>query len=230
VLEVYQNFQTKMMKQFSGGTPDAEDMKQIQKVQKDMEAELAKLLTPQEFEDYQLRMSQTSMMMRMQLASFDPNEQEFRDIFKLRKQFDDEYSVLGIAGLDKEERQKREAAEKEMKESMKKLLGESRYTEYERAQDWAFQGIAKVAERQGLPKDAAVKVYDMKKLAEDQAGKLRGDSALSAEQRTEALKAVRAETEKAIKEVFGDQGWDSYRKQPGAYWLRGLSPDPRNDE
>ena len=72
-------------KVFKGGAPDAEDMKEFQKVQKEMENDLAKILTPEELEDYQLRLSQTSMMMRMQLGSFDPNEKEFRDIFKLKK-------------------------------------------------------------------------------------------------------------------------------------------------
>ena len=36
-------------------------MKNIQKTQKEMEAELAKILTPEELENYQLRLSQTAI-------------------------------------------------------------------------------------------------------------------------------------------------------------------------
>jgi len=72
-------------------------------------------------------------------------------------------------------------------------------------------------------------VYDMKKAAEEQATKLRGDTTLSPEQRTEALKGIRTETENSIRTVFGDKGWQSYQSQPGAYWLKNISPDPKSD-
>ena len=227
IMEVMQSYQAKLMKGLGGGAPDTEDMKQIQKVQKEMDAELAKILTPQEKEDYDLRLSQTAMMMRMQLASFDPNEQEFRDVFKLKKKFDDEYSVLGVPSQDKADQEKRAAAQKELDAQIKNALGEPRFVEYQRSSDFAYQGIAKVAEREGLSKDSAVKVYDMKKIAEEQATKLRQEKSLSTEQRQQALQAVRAETERSIKEVFGDKAFESYQKQPTAYWLKGLSSDPK---
>ncbi|MFM2083182.1 MAG: hypothetical protein RL380_1873, partial [Verrucomicrobiota bacterium] len=64
VMELMQQFQAKMMKQMGDGTDGLKDMG---KVQKEMEAELAKIMSPSEMEDYQLRLSQTSMMMRMNL-------------------------------------------------------------------------------------------------------------------------------------------------------------------
>jgi hypothetical protein len=112
---------------------------------------------------------------------------------------------------------------------LKATLGETRYAEYERAQDWAYQGIYKTAERNNLPKDAAVKVYDMKKAAEQQANKVRLDKNLSTEQQQAALQGIRAETEKSIQQVFGTSAWDSYKKQQSAYWLKSLSPDPKSE-
>ena len=53
------------------------------------------------------------------------------------------------------EREKQQAAKKEMDNQLKNILGESRFADYERAQDWAYQGIYRVAERYELPKDAA---------------------------------------------------------------------------
>ncbi len=230
VMEVMQKYQTKAMKALSGGTPDAEDMKKMLQAQKEMETEMAKVLTPQEMEDYQLRLSQTAMMMRMQLASFQPTEQEFRDIFKLKKSYDDEYGLAGQMGaLDKTEREKQDAAKKVLDGQIKTLLGDQRYADYERAQDYAYQGIYRVTERNGLSQEDAVKVYDMKKAAEQQAKQVRQDQSLSADQRTTVLQGIRTETENSIKAVFGDKAWESYRKQPGAYWIRGISPDPKND-
>src|SRR5207244_5461581 len=103
----------KMVKSLGNGQMDAEDRKQIQNVQKEMDQELARVMSPQEKEDYDLRMSQTAMIMRMQSGDFDASEKEFRDIFKLRKQFDDEFSIYGLGSTDKAERDKRAQAQKE---------------------------------------------------------------------------------------------------------------------
>jgi hypothetical protein len=212
-----------------GGTPDAEDLKKIQNTQKEMEAELGKILSPEELESYQLRMSQTAMMMRMQLASFDPNEQEFTDIFKLKKKFDDEFGAYGMLSQDKAEKDKYNAAKKDLDAQVKSLLGDARYGDYERAQDWTYQSIYKVAEKNELGKDAAIKVYDIKKAAEDQARDVRSDPNLTGDQRQQALKGIRVETEKAIQSVFPDKAWESYQKQPAAMWMRNISPDPKSE-
>lgn len=229
VMDVYMNYQAKLAKSLgSSGAPDAEDMKRMQKVQKEMEAELAGVMTPQEFEDYQLRMSQTAMVMRMQLASFEPNEQEFRQIFKYKKTYEDEFGLAGMYGLnsaDKAEKEKAESAKKAVDSQIKAALGDERYVEYERSQDWSYQGMYKTAERSGLGKAEANKVYDMKKLAETEAAKIRTDQSLTPEQRTAALQGIRNETEKGIRTVFGEQGFNSYQGQ--AWWLRSISPDPK---
>lgn len=225
LMEIMQKYQAKMMKGLSGGQPDAEDMKNMQKTQKEMEAEMSKILTPDEYEAYQLRMSQTAMVMRMQLASFDPNEQEFKDLFKYKKAYDDEFGLMGMGALTGDEKTKAEAAKKQMDASIKAALGDARYTDYERSQDWNFQNIYRVTERNGLTKDDAIKVYDMKKVAEEQAGKVRLDNNLNPDQKTAALQGIRTETENSMQSVMGQKAFSSYQNQ--AYWLNAISPAPK---
>ncbi|MCX8090501.1 MAG: hypothetical protein N3I86_06120 [Verrucomicrobiae bacterium] len=226
VFEVFQKMQAQMMRGFRGGAPDGEDLGRMQRAQKEMEAELAKILTPQELEEYQLRLSPTAMAMRMQLASFEPTEQEFRQIFALRKKFDDQFNPMAIASMDEAERERMNSARRDMEQQLKNILGDARYAEYERSQDWAYQSIYRVTQRQGLPRDAAVKVYEMKKVAEDQAQRVRRDETLTPEQRQAALQGIRNETEGAIRTVLGERGFDAYQRQPGAAWLRNLAPTP----
>jgi hypothetical protein len=231
IMDIFMKFQAKQTKLFEGGTPDAEDMKQMRKLRKDMNVEMAALLSPQEYDEYQLRMSDTAMGMRMQLGSFDPSEQEFRDIFQSKKKFDDEYGgMFGGGNMSKEERDKMNAAQKDLNSQIKSLLGDTRYAEYERSQDWAFQSIYRVTERNGLPKESAVQVYDMKKLAEEQASKVRKDQSLTPEQRQETLFILRMETENTIQKVLKDKAWNSYQNQPGNNWLRNISPDAKTGE
>ncbi len=228
-MEIEQKFGAKLMKSMdSGGIGDGDAMKNMAKVQREKEAELAKVLTPQELEDYNLRMSQTANMMRFQLASFDPNEQEFRAAFKARKKLDDEFGFTGVPPSDKAEREKYDAAKKAMETELKQTLGETRFADYERAQDFVYQNLYRVTEKQKLGRDAANKVFEMKKVAEEQAKKIRADAALSAEQRNTALANIRSETEAAVTGVLGGDGYEDFKKAPLASgWLKRISADPK---
>ena len=224
VFETMQDMQTKMQKAMKGGTPDPDDLR---KLMKESEATLASLLTPQELLDYNLRFSITANTMRMQLAGFEPTEQEFLEIYKRRKAYDDEF-IGGFGGplnLKGEEKQRQQTAEKALEDQVKNLLGGDRYTDYTRAKDYAYQAMYRVADREGLGKEAALKVYDMKKAAEDQAKQLRNDKNLSADQRTAALRAIRDETERSVKNVFGEKGFTTYERNNGTFWLKGIAPD-----
>lgn len=224
VFEAMQDMQTKMQKAMKGGSPDPDDLR---KVMKESEATLAALLTPQELLDYNLRFSITANTMRMQLAGFEPTEQEFLEIYQRRKAYDDEFGggFGGPLNLKGEEKQRQQAAEKALEDQVKNLLGGDRYTDYTRAKDYAYQAMYRVADREGLGKEAALKVYDMKKAAEDQAKQLRNDKNLSAEQRTAALRAIRDETERSVKNVFGEKGFTTYERNNGTFWLKGIAPD-----
>jgi len=58
---------------------------------------------------------------------------------------------------------------------------------------------------------------------------VRTDKNLTDDQRQQALKDIRAETEKAVQTVFPDKAWQSYQKQPAALWMKNISPDPKSE-
>src|SRR5207344_2299238 len=116
----------------------------IRKAMKESETALAAVLTPEELLDYNLRFSMTANMMRMQLAGFEPTEQEFLDLFKKRKAYDDEFGMPGMTALGKSEKEKADAAKKELDAQVKASLGDTRYADYERSQDYSFQSIYRV--------------------------------------------------------------------------------------
>lgn len=221
LMELEQKFNAQRLKGLQGGSAtSAEDLK---KLEAQKSAELAKILTPQEIEEYQLRMSPTAMTMRAQLGGFDPTEQEFREVFRLKKKFDEEHgAMMGI--IPGAVNEKRVADEQELEAQLKVALGEQRYNEFKREQDLGYRGAVQAAEQSGLTKATAVKVYDMKKTAEQQASKIRSDTTLSDEQRHAALQAIRVETEKTLAQTLGEKGFDLYKKQFGAYWIQTLAP------
>jgi hypothetical protein len=78
-----------------------------------------------------------------------------------------------------------------------------------------------IAARDGLPRGTGVKVLEMKKAAEQEAGQIRADTTISDDERRDRLTAVKGETEAALVEVLGAKGFKTYRKE-GGYWLKDL--------
>ncbi len=224
VMKIMSDMQVKMAKTMENGQPD---MPEMAKVQKEMEKSIKALLTPEEALDYDLRLSMTANMMRMQSAGYEPDEKEFLSVFKLRKSHEDDYSaMIPLGDLSKEDQEKRTAAAKKLKTDIKETLGEQRFAEYERAQDYNFQQMLSAAKKSDLGVAEATQVYEMKKLAEQKATELRSNSKLSNEDRTAALQAIRAETERSMQQTLGEKGWQSYNKQQNTWWLKSVSPDP----
>lgn len=223
LLKLMTDMQTKMAKSMEGG--GRPDPAEIAKAQKEMEQAVKQLLTPEEALNYDLRMSMTANMLRMQSAGFDPNEEEFLKVFKLRKSFDDEFSPMTRGDETDEQRKRREASEKQLKEQLKEALG-TRYADYERAQDWSYQQIHGAAKKADLGTAAANQVYEMKKLAEQKATELRNNSKLSKDERSAALAAIQQETQKSIQQVLGEKGWEQYNRGYNTSWLKNMVPKP----
>jgi hypothetical protein len=118
-----------------------------------------------------------------------------------------------------EQREQRMEAERALNQQIRQALGDDRYAAYERAQDHHFQQLNRVAQRTGLGTQEAVQAYDVKRIAEQQAGNVRQDSALDERARLLALEGIRRETEQALRDVLGEDGWQQYNRRQNIWWL-----------
>lgn len=209
LMELEQKFGARLM----SASKDAMrgDPSEIRKVQAEKDAELLTMLSPEDKFEYDLRMSQSAMVMRMQLGDFALSEQEFRDIFKLRKEVDDQFGVMGMGASGKAEQEKRDAAQANMNEQIKEILG-PRYTEYkyEASGEWAAQMLHRIAREDNVPREQALKAYEITDIARTEAQKVKSNSALGDEQRQAALQAMHDETARAVTEVLGATAAQSY--------------------
>ncbi len=227
VREVEATFTAKVNSLFANTVrPTREDLQKYNELQAEQRSELAKMLSPQEMEDYELRSSQTAQMMRSTLGDFEMSEQEFRDVFRLKKEFDDAYGFY--FGPNAEDPQKA-AGRVELEKRIRSTLGEERYAEYNREQNWAVSTLRQVARDYGIPKETAVKVFDIKLDAQDQASKVRLDPSLNEQQQLQALKGIQDETVKAIGGLIGPEAAGAYHRQGS--WIRNLGsiqPEPQS--
>jgi len=219
LMNLEQDFAAKMMKRVKDAQRNPGVLKELQT---EKEAELAKIMSPEEKEQYDLRMSQTAMMMRMQMGDFQPTEQEFRDIFKARKQFDDEFTFMGTPTSNKpEDRERRDLAQKELDNNIKGILGEDRFREYKYDQDYSRSSLRDVAKEYNVPKEQAYKVFDIKAAAQEQAAAVRKDKSLTPEQRQAALNGIQQETRNAVNGALGQTAGEAYFTKGS--WLKNLN-------
>lgn len=223
MMKLFTDMQTKMAKAAKDGQPDG---REYLKAQKEMEATVKQILTPDEAFQFEMRFSMTANSLRQQSAGFEPSEQEFTAIYKLRKGFDDEFSMMNYGDESEAERKKRTEAEQQVNAKIKETLGDARYADYEMSKNWEFQQMYRAAKRADLGTAEARQVWEMKKAAEDQVAQLRNNRELSSEQRSTAVAAIQQETEKSVKGVLGDKGWEQFNRGNNNRWLRNLNPQP----
>lgn len=199
---------------------DEEDEKMIRQLQKEQLAAVAKVLSPQEFEEYELRMSQTASQLRYALDAFNPTPDEFRQIYKIHKEREDQFFVYDPN--DDVPRDNREKVIAENERQIQGILGEQRFNEYKRAQDYTYKELVRTLSRNDLPATLANTIYDMKKAAEDAVKGVRQDQTLTPDEIMDALTTIRTKTAAAVLEKMGDKAFKNYQRN-GGYWMNNLA-------
>jgi hypothetical protein len=203
------------------GYIDSDTQAELKKVEQQQTAEMAKVLSPEDLFEWQLRHSETVQNMKWnELRGFDATEEEFRAIAKARLSAS---SALG--DVDPESSEARDAqrkAQKEADEALKTALGDDRFKDYKQNQDWEYRNLAQIAERQGVAKEEVTKVYEMKDDVQKAAREINKDKTLTPEQRREKLLAVKQATEEAVQASLGNRGFKAWKNN--AWWLRNIVP------
>jgi hypothetical protein len=225
-LEKFTRLRQDVQSQQTAGADRAERYKALTE---QSEAGLRELLTPEEYAEYKLRGS-PAVHFAQNLYGFQPSEEEFRQIARLRMEFDTSQPRLNQKDADYQNKlADRQQSEKLLDERIKSVLGEERLTEFKRAQDPRFQEIMRVANRFDLPRDTAVNIFQVRQAAEQKAKEARANAAWEEDQRLAALEAIRRETEQAITAAFGSSGLRTYQRYGGG-WIIDMTRGPSTED
>jgi hypothetical protein len=196
---------------------------QIRTIQRKWREELATVLTPEQIENYELRTSDTASNMRYELRSFEPNEEEFRAIFKYKQAKEELEASRDIdpsgGQLSSEGRKARQQKQTENEDALAQSLSPERAKEFTLSENYEYRNLFEA----GVAKESIFQLADMKQEVQSATRKLRQDKTLSEEQRAAALAAIRAETEKSLTELLGERRARGYMGNSG-YWLRNIAP------
>jgi DNA-binding transcriptional MerR regulator len=213
---------TSQVRAATAGIVLPEDRAKLALLEREKRADLAAVLSPQELEDYEMRTSPVTMRLRGALTLIDANEEEFRTIYRLSQPYADVLypnSVLGMVSYSSEYRQKREDATQALNAQVKSALGEARYAEWTRAQNYEFQNLARLAQGQGLPLTTAVQAYNLRTSTTEASERIGDNKALSAEQKLVALRELAQNTKNQLTTALGPSA-NSYVQT--AEWLKAI--------
>ena len=186
------------------------ELKRLENLQRER---LAAIFSPPELEKYELRTSETAERLRAELIGFDPTETEFREIYRLRKAFDDRFA-FGGGGDEKR------LAESSLEEQIRLNLGD-RAADYDRARNRDYRDLVLFTQVHELPSSTALAILEIKQIAEQEARNLLGNRSIAEADRMTALRSIAAETERGVKDTLGEKLFRKYAQNSGA-WLRHL--------
>lgn len=185
------------------GTPETK--KKLAALKGQYRAALSQMLTPTELEELELRSSPAANQLRKELAGFEPTEQEFRALAKARQAFEEQMAALPDT-LDERNRDDLNWQYKQQYlEQARQRLGDQRYGEFLRSRSEEFQEALRLSEKLDLPKETAVRVYDINVALREEAEKVQQDPSLTEEQRDVLLQRMKLETKKAVNELIGEK-------------------------
>src|SRR5437588_3023006 len=178
-----------------GKNPDPVEMAKLRQQTRN---ELARVLTPQQAEEFLLRYSQNATELRAQfgqLRFFNASAEEFRGVFRAIDGLDQQLQLLGDSNNPDAARQ-RKTLEEQRENAIKVALGAKRYEEYQLLQDPLYRDAVAKAEEAGTP-EAARTFYAINLAAAAEQERIRADATLSEQQRAVELKRLELEQLKA---------------------------------
>jgi hypothetical protein len=195
-----------------------ETMQKLAGLAQQRRSEIEALLSPDELQEFDLRTSDTANRLRQELNGFHPTEQEFRQLYQMRKTFEEVMNSSADV-RDPAVLQTRIETEKRLTDKAKADLGGRRFEEFQRSQDIDYQNTLRLVEYFGLPEKAAADVYDLKVRDQKQAAEIEAEANATDAQRAEAFDRMQTNSEQRLTEILGKRVFDEYRRS-NRWWMR----------
>jgi hypothetical protein len=209
---------------FASGLGGPIDREKTMALEKERDAAIAQLLSPDELREYNVRNSYAANSLREQLTAFNPTEEEFRTIFKLREPFEERFDQRYQTGIVLAN-QERMNAEKALNDQIKAALAPARAAEYDRAIDFNYRRTSQLVSRLELPPETAANLWAVQQ--EFLERRRSGLSVTSPEERRQQLAQMQQEAVARVTPLLGGAQNVEVYKQYGGSWLDSLVPRTR---
>lgn len=178
------------------------DPVELAKFRRDHRAELSRILTPEQMEEYLLRHSANAENLRSALKGFEATPDEFRSIFRARDSIDNEIA-LNFSGDDAASVRRRQELERMRDAAVEQALGPDRSVVYRTIQDPLFREAQFLAEQSGAPPERVIPLYRVQQEGARERARINRDTSMTAEERATAIRQVEELEEAARQQILG---------------------------
>lgn len=185
------------------GAPSPEELARLER---EARAELARVLTPEQLEEYLLRYSASADRLRAQLRGFEATPDEFRALFRAREQLAARLEDQSAA-LEDAEIKRLAALAREHESALERALGPARYVHYRLLQDPLFQQTKRVAERVGVEPDKLIPLYQVNQFAAGERLRVLSDTTLTPEDRSRELAELYTDHLNSLRQLIGEEAF-----------------------
>ncbi|MEO8427899.1 MAG: hypothetical protein ABI651_12390 [Verrucomicrobiota bacterium] len=182
----------------------------LARLRKETREELARILTPEQLEEYLLRYSQNAVQLRNELRGQNLTPDEFRRIFRARDPLDQQLQLSEAD--DTATLQQRRQLEQQREKILQTELGPERYQAYMLNKDPLYVDAKNTAERLGVSPSVVMPIYQVNQLTELERQRIRNDNELSTEEKIEAIKSVLEEQQKTLLKLLGEDAYERFEQ------------------
>jgi hypothetical protein len=176
---------------------------EVARLREQTRADLTKVLTTEQLEEFLLRYSQNATKLRQELAGIEVTREEFRRVFRVIDPLQHRMQV-DYGSLDALSARQRDQLEALRDRAMKEALAPERYAQYVTTRDPIFKQAQIMASQSGLNALAIPPLHDMQKSLETRRNEVSQNTQLSPEEKKRALDAIVAEHQQIMQRILTD--------------------------
>lgn len=202
-----------------GGLLLPEDREKIAFLEREKRADLASVLSPEQYADYELRTSALTRTLGSRFGGFEPTDAEFRSIYQTYQAISEKFPGGISSGMLNTMNRDELAAQ--AGQQLQAALGERRYNDYLRETNSEFQQLNRLVQQEKLPSSTALQVFEQRDHVERESNRIFDDPALSPDQKRAALQQLSQNTRGQIMAALGPVAGKAYENNIN-HWLTQL--------
>jgi hypothetical protein len=184
----------------------APDNIELAKLRNQTREDLAKVLTPEQLEEFLLRYSHNSSKLRQDMRGLDLSPDEFRKVFRSIDTLEHQMQ-LDYGGPETLSQKQREQFEAQRDRGIREALSPQRYQQYAGTKDPLYKQAQLLAAQYGMNSKAVQPLYEMHKTIETKRLQISQNPALNPEQRAQALQSLGTEQQQAFQRIVSDAAY-----------------------
>jgi len=209
-----------MVREGTQGVILAEDREKLRLLETEKRADLVRLLTPAELDEYDRRNSPAAAEIRNKLRYFEATEAEFIALYQAQRDFDARYGRDNLSGVQADQRK---AALPELAQQIATALGAERFAIYDIQTDGNYFATRSLMPEIGLPEATADELVRVQRSINRRAESIRADPSLTTAQRSGQLAALASEGTASVTPLLGSaDNLVKYKRYSAGDWLNRL--------